>query len=253
MIWMWCGFLICPLFLIQHAGNAIEAYRCIDEAQSLDTADRFINSKCAKYMLRANLIQEAELTCSKFTRVRSNFELNNFSIELVLVNWYGTTWMMKSIFKTRKFETVNLIKKKSFDFFSSILNAMKQFWQSSSKYSLIFLDLIELIFNILISFEQPVLKVFTCIKFSCMYHSRKKKTFILKEQLIFKKFLPYNLNNYFSNHMPTWTGLENVSTKKKISSWNLLITGRRFCNGKPKRNAVYVVPDRVRRRLPADG
>merc|ERR1712071_705262 len=59
---------VCKGRIYKHAGNAIEAYRCIDEAQSLDTADRFINSKCAKYMLRANLIQEAELTCSKFTR-----------------------------------------------------------------------------------------------------------------------------------------------------------------------------------------
>lgn len=41
----------------------------MDEAQSLDTADRFVNSKCAKYMLRANMIKEAEEMCSKFTRV----------------------------------------------------------------------------------------------------------------------------------------------------------------------------------------
>lgn len=57
------------IYFIQHAGNPIEAYHCLDEAQSLDTADRYINSKCAKYMLRANLIHEAEMTCSKFTRV----------------------------------------------------------------------------------------------------------------------------------------------------------------------------------------
>lgn len=43
----------------------------MDEAQALDTADRFINSKCAKYMLKANLIKEAEEMCSKFTRVCS--------------------------------------------------------------------------------------------------------------------------------------------------------------------------------------
>jgi len=47
----------------------MEAYKWLDEAQGLDTADRYINSKCAKYMLRANLIKEAEETCSKFTRV----------------------------------------------------------------------------------------------------------------------------------------------------------------------------------------
>uniref|UniRef100_A0A8C2N440 N-alpha-acetyltransferase 15, NatA auxiliary subunit n=1 Tax=Cricetulus griseus TaxID=10029 RepID=A0A8C2N440_CRIGR len=46
--------------LYNHAWNIKEA--------ALDTADRFINSKCAKYMLKANLIKEAEEMCSKFTR-----------------------------------------------------------------------------------------------------------------------------------------------------------------------------------------
>ncbi|KAG8270482.1 N-alpha-acetyltransferase 15, NatA auxiliary subunit [Homalodisca vitripennis] len=54
--------------IYKHAGDVIEAYKWMDEAQGLDTADRYINSKCAKYMLRANLIKEAEETCSKFTR-----------------------------------------------------------------------------------------------------------------------------------------------------------------------------------------
>ncbi|NXT91187.1 NAA15 acetyltransferase, partial [Anhinga rufa] len=61
------------LFLVKakiykHAGNIKEAARWMDEAQALDTADRFINSKCAKYMLKANSIKEAEEMCSKFTR-----------------------------------------------------------------------------------------------------------------------------------------------------------------------------------------
>ncbi|XP_040197249.1 N-alpha-acetyltransferase 16, NatA auxiliary subunit [Rana temporaria] len=54
--------------IYKHIGNLKEAAKWMDEAQSLDTADRFINSKCAKYMLRANMIQEAEEMCSKFTR-----------------------------------------------------------------------------------------------------------------------------------------------------------------------------------------
>ena len=56
--------------LPQHAGNIREAAQWMDEAQALDTADRFINSKCAKYMLKAGMIKEAEEMCSKFTRVR---------------------------------------------------------------------------------------------------------------------------------------------------------------------------------------
>ncbi|XP_017650261.1 N-alpha-acetyltransferase 16, NatA auxiliary subunit isoform X2 [Nannospalax galili] len=54
--------------IYKHMGNLKEAVKWMDEAQSLDTADRFINSKCAKYMLRANMIKEAEEMCSKFTR-----------------------------------------------------------------------------------------------------------------------------------------------------------------------------------------
>lgn len=59
------------LLFSQHAGDIHEALRFLDEAQALDTADRYINSKCAKYMLRANLIKEAEDMCAKFTRVSS--------------------------------------------------------------------------------------------------------------------------------------------------------------------------------------
>lgn len=72
----WC------MCMLQHAGNAIEAYKWMDEAQGLDTADRYINSKCAKYMLRANLIKEAEEICSKFTRVSRMCHL----ISLVLLS-----------------------------------------------------------------------------------------------------------------------------------------------------------------------
>ncbi|XP_065201361.1 N-alpha-acetyltransferase 15, NatA auxiliary subunit [Planococcus citri] len=54
--------------IYKHAGDVNEAYKWMDEAQALDTADRYINYKCAKYMLRANLLKEAEEICSKFTR-----------------------------------------------------------------------------------------------------------------------------------------------------------------------------------------
>ncbi len=40
----------------------------MDEAQSLDTADRYLNCKCAKYLLRAGRVSEAEEMCQKFTR-----------------------------------------------------------------------------------------------------------------------------------------------------------------------------------------
>ena len=72
---------------LQHAGNIKEAARWMDEAQALDTADRFINSKCAKYMLKAGLVKEAEEMCSKFTRVRDaeGTCVLSFSCQIVLI------------------------------------------------------------------------------------------------------------------------------------------------------------------------
>ena len=43
--------------IFKHVGDLDEAVRWMDEAQSLDTADRYINCKCAKYMLRANQVR----------------------------------------------------------------------------------------------------------------------------------------------------------------------------------------------------
>jgi peptide alpha-N-acetyltransferase len=48
----------------------------MDEARSLDTADRYVNSKCAKYQMRANEIAKAERTCGLFTRVRMLIAFN---------------------------------------------------------------------------------------------------------------------------------------------------------------------------------
>ncbi|CAD6197579.1 unnamed protein product [Caenorhabditis auriculariae] len=54
--------------IYKHAGDYLEAADLMDEAQSLDTADRYINGKCAKYLLRARKIEEATKMCAKFTR-----------------------------------------------------------------------------------------------------------------------------------------------------------------------------------------
>jgi len=54
--------------LHRHSGDLDEAVKNVDEAQSLDTADRYLNSKCAKYLLRADRIADAEAMCGKFTR-----------------------------------------------------------------------------------------------------------------------------------------------------------------------------------------
>jgi len=51
--------------IFKHVGDLDEAVKCLDEAQSLDTADRYINCKCAKYMLRAGQVAKAEEICGR--------------------------------------------------------------------------------------------------------------------------------------------------------------------------------------------
>lgn len=54
--------------IFKHAGFPEKAAKYLEEAQSLDTSDRYLNSKCAKYLIRINKIKEAEEMCLKFTR-----------------------------------------------------------------------------------------------------------------------------------------------------------------------------------------
>uniref|UniRef100_A0A1I7ZSA7 TPR_REGION domain-containing protein n=1 Tax=Steinernema glaseri TaxID=37863 RepID=A0A1I7ZSA7_9BILA len=58
--------------ILKHMGDFNEAAKCMIEAQSLDTADRYLNCKCVKYLLRAGQIKEAEDMCGKFTRENTN-------------------------------------------------------------------------------------------------------------------------------------------------------------------------------------
>lgn len=58
--------------IYKHAGNCKDAAHWLNFARELDTADRFINSKCVKYLLRANDFKTAEETASLFTRESSD-------------------------------------------------------------------------------------------------------------------------------------------------------------------------------------
>jgi len=58
--------------IFKHAGDFQSAATWMDEAQSLDTADRFVNCKCTKYLLRANQITTALEVAGKFTRENSS-------------------------------------------------------------------------------------------------------------------------------------------------------------------------------------
>eukprot|EP00123_Amoebidium_parasiticum_P017809 comp23996_c0_seq1/m.42678 comp23996_c0_seq1/g.42678 ORF comp23996_c0_seq1/g.42678 comp23996_c0_seq1/m.42678 type:complete len:829 (-) comp23996_c0_seq1:215-2701(-) len=54
--------------IYRHAGDYQKAADLMNQARELDTADRFLNSKCVKYMLRADRVKEAEETVGLFTR-----------------------------------------------------------------------------------------------------------------------------------------------------------------------------------------
>ncbi|PKC16224.1 N-terminal acetyltransferase A, auxiliary subunit [Rhizophagus irregularis] len=54
--------------ILKHGGDLNNAMKVMDEARELDLQDRFINSKCTKYMLRNNQPEEALKTIGLFTR-----------------------------------------------------------------------------------------------------------------------------------------------------------------------------------------
>jgi peptide alpha-N-acetyltransferase len=54
--------------IYKHGGDYGAAARMMEEAQSLDTADRFINCKCCKYLMRVNQIEKAVELVALFTR-----------------------------------------------------------------------------------------------------------------------------------------------------------------------------------------
>ncbi|KAF5093133.1 hypothetical protein D0Z03_002538 [Geotrichum reessii] len=58
--------------ILKHAGDLVGASSVLEKARASDTADRFVNSKTGKYLLRANKIEEAIKTLSLFTKNDAN-------------------------------------------------------------------------------------------------------------------------------------------------------------------------------------
>lgn len=54
--------------ILKHCGDLKGAVDVMNDARNLDLADRYLNTKCCKYALRADMIQEAESWVSLFTR-----------------------------------------------------------------------------------------------------------------------------------------------------------------------------------------
>ncbi|KAF9195710.1 N-alpha-acetyltransferase 16, NatA auxiliary subunit, partial [Haplosporangium sp. Z 27] len=73
--------------ILKHAGDHIGAMKALDEARELDLQDRFINTKCTKYMLRADKMAEAEKTVVLFTRADIVNPLNDL-VEMQAI-WFS--------------------------------------------------------------------------------------------------------------------------------------------------------------------
>ena len=54
--------------VLKHAGDAEAAFRAMDACRALDTADRYLNTKCVRYALRAGRLAEAEELVQLFLR-----------------------------------------------------------------------------------------------------------------------------------------------------------------------------------------
>ncbi|KAF8982870.1 N-alpha-acetyltransferase 16, NatA auxiliary subunit [Entomortierella lignicola] len=63
--------------ILKHAGDFNGAVEAVNAARELDLQDRFINSKCTKYMLRAEKMEDAEKTVVLFARADLADPLND--------------------------------------------------------------------------------------------------------------------------------------------------------------------------------
>lgn len=72
--------------IYKHAGCPQEAAKWMDEGRSLDTADRYVNSKCAKYLLRANEVKKAIEICGLFTKEGT---LPDEDLDSMQCMWFG--------------------------------------------------------------------------------------------------------------------------------------------------------------------
>ena len=60
---------LCKARVLKRAGDYYGAARCVNDARLLDGQDRFLNTKCGKYLLRAGMVEEASTVLGLFTKV----------------------------------------------------------------------------------------------------------------------------------------------------------------------------------------
>lgn len=59
---------LCKARVLKRAGDYYGAARCVNDARLLDGQDRFLNTKCGKYLLRAGMPEEASTVLGLFTK-----------------------------------------------------------------------------------------------------------------------------------------------------------------------------------------
>ena len=67
---------LCKARVLKHHGNANEAAEIIDKARKMDLADRYHNTRCTIYMLRADQFERAEKVVVLFTKEESTGQNN---------------------------------------------------------------------------------------------------------------------------------------------------------------------------------
>lgn len=65
---------LCKARVLKRSGDLFGAARCLNDARLLDGQDRFLNTKCGKYLLRAGMIEEANVIFAMFTKVSKCIE-----------------------------------------------------------------------------------------------------------------------------------------------------------------------------------
>jgi hypothetical protein len=89
----------------------------MDEAQSLDTADRFVNCKCTKYLLRANQITTALEVAGKFTRVKTK---NKILFNIIWFVFFEGKFFTRRLFTRNAMHVVRIGNSKSISSFEKI-------------------------------------------------------------------------------------------------------------------------------------
>jgi peptide alpha-N-acetyltransferase len=116
--------------LLKHVGEPILAHTYMDQARRMDTADRYLNTKCTRYALRADDLQVAENTVCLFLRDGDNLS----SLVDMQCSWYenesGEMFVRKGEYGKALKQFVNVTKsfqdmeEDQFDFHSYCLRKM---------------------------------------------------------------------------------------------------------------------------------